>query len=288
MKKPTRAAANAAIAAAMLAAIGARGQTTSFNSGSLGAAGNAFNSSGVTLDLPGALAVADDKAVGYSGGANTTLSYNAALNPATSSPFTVEFWAKPSVDPGDATGPSPLFNRVSSGNRSGWVFFQRSATTGWNFNLYSGSGSTVGFSLTGGAYTVGNWTQVVAVWDGTSPSLYVNGVLATSSFTGPGIYNASTTATLSLGAYDTGSNPFSGSLDEFAFYSTALTAGQISAHFAAASSTTPGTYSSLVLGDGAVEYLSNTSPVPEPATLSLIMVGLIGGGVLHRRRSTRG
>lgn len=285
--KHTRKAAVAGLVAAAFACGSAGAQTTSFNSGSLGAAGNAINSSGVTLDLPGALAEPGDKAVGYSGGANTTLSYNAALNPATSSPFTVEFWAKPSVDPGDASGPSPVFNRVSSGDRSGWVFFQRSATTGWNFNMYSGSGSTVGFSLTGGAYTVGSWTQVVAVWNGTAPSLYVNGVLATSTFSGPGIYNASTTATLSLGAYDTGSNPFSGSLDEFAFYNTALTAGQIAAHFSAASSTTPGTYRSLVLGDGAVEYLPNTTPVPEPAALSLIAVGLVGAGLFHRRRAVR-
>jgi hypothetical protein len=283
MKKSTSAVAMAAI----LAAAAAQAQTTSFNSGSLGAAGNAINSVGVTLDLPGALGVAGDKAVGYTGGANTTLSYNAALNPASASPFTVEFWAKPSVDPGDASGPSPVFNRVSSGNRSGWVFFQRSATTGWNFNMYNGSGSTVGFSLTGGAYTVGSWTQVVAVWNGTSPSLYVNGALATSTPSGPGGYNASTAAILSLGAYDTGSNPFSGSVDEFAFYNTALTPSQIAAHFTAASSTTPGAYSSLVLGDGAVEYLSNTTPVPEPATASLVTVGLVGAGLLQRRRAVR-
>ncbi len=277
----------AAAIAAILTAAAAQAQTTSFNSGSLGAAGNAINGAGVTLDLPGALGVAGDKAVGYSGGANTTLSYNAALNPSVSSPFTVEFWAKPSIDPGDATGPSPVFNRVSSGNRSGWVFFQRSATTGWNFNMYNGTGSTVGFSLTGGAYTVGSWTQVVAVWNGTSPKLYVNGALATSTSSGPGGYNPSSTATLSLGAYDTGSNPFNGSLDEFAFYGSALTPVQIAAHFTTASSVTPGAYSSLVLGDGAVEYLPNTTPVPEPATVSLIAVGLVGAGLLQRRRAAR-
>jgi hypothetical protein len=76
-------------------------------------------------------------------------------------------------------------------------------------------------------------------------------------------------------------------LDEFAFYGSALTPVQIAAHFTTASSMTPGAYSSLVLGDGAVEYLPNTTPVPEPATVSLIAVGLVGAGLLQRRRAAR-
>lgn len=278
----------AGLSAVMLTAGAVQAQTTSPNHGSLGSLGDAVHSVGVTLDQPGALGVAGDKAAGYTGGANTTLSYQSALNPAANSPFSVEFWVNPANDPGDAVGPSPVFNRVSTSPRSGWVFFQRSATTGFNFAMYNGNGSQVGFSLTGGPYTVGSWNHVVAVWNGTSPSLYVNGVLADDSndSSNTAAYNASLTATLSLGAYDNGSNPFTGLVDEFAFYPSALTPTQIATHFSTASSTTPDAYKSLVLGDGAVEYLPNVAVVPEPTSLSLAAVGL-GGAMLLRRRAAK-
>jgi MYXO-CTERM domain-containing protein len=253
--------------------------TTSVNAGSLGAAGNGTKAVAVVLGRAGPLAAPGDFSAAYAGGANTTVPYNAAVNPSSSSPFTIEFWTKPDVVVNDSVGPSPVFNRVSSGNRSGWVFFQRSPGTGFNFAMYNGTGSTVGIGLTGGPYTVGAWNHVVAVWNGTTPSLYVNGVNTLATVTGPGGYNASGSATFSVGAYDTGSNPFTGSVDETAFYATALTSEQISSHFAAAANPTSGAYAALIQGDGAVLYLNN---VPEPGSAGLALLAL--GGLMQRRR----
>jgi hypothetical protein len=267
-------------AAMALLCSSAHAVTTSINSGSLGAAGNGTNADAVTLGVAGPLAAAGDTAAGYSGGSNTTVPFNEALNPSSTSPFTIEFWANPATDVTDGSGPSPVFNRVSSGNRSGWVFFQRSAAQGWNFGMYNGSGSTVGRSITGGTYTPGAWTHVVAVWDGATPSLYVDGVNTNAAISGPGGYNASGTAIFSVGAYDTGSNPFNGAVDETAFYSAALSPTQILAHYNAAASTTPGAYSNLVVADGAVLYLNN---VPEPTSAVLMLLGL--AGVMRRRRN---
>lgn len=274
------------IGGTFLAASAARGQTTSFNSGSLGAAGNGTNAPGVVIGAPGAVAAGGDLAAYYSGGSiaspvNTTVPYNPALNPASTSPFTIEFWTNPSSDVTDGSGPAPVFNRVTTGNRSGWVFFQRAASQGWNFAMYNGNGSQVGLQVTGGTYTPGSFTLVDAVWNGTTPSLYVNGVntLAPVVVGGAGGYNASTTAIFSVGSYDTGSNPFTGAVDETAFYGTALSAPQILAHFNAASSAIPGAYGSLVVADGAIEYLRN---IPEPT--SLAMFGLAGCFFAARRR----
>ncbi len=265
-------------AAVAILCTSAQAVTTSINSGSLGAAGNGTNADAVTLGVAGPLAAAGDTAAGYSGGANTTVPFNSAFNPASTSPFTIEFWANPASDVTDGSGPSPVFNRVSASPRSGWVFFQRSAAQGWNFGMYNGSGSTVGRSITGGTYTPGAWTHVVAVWDGTTPSLYVDGVNTNAAVIGPGGYNASGTAIFSVGAYDTGSNPFNGAVDETAFYSTALSPAKILDHYNAAASTTPGVYSNLVIADGAVLYLNN---VPEPTSAVLMLLGLAG---IHRRR----
>ena len=286
MKTSSRTAAFAAIAGALLTASSASAQTTSINSGSLGAAGNGLNTAGVVLGLPGAVTAGGDTAAGYSGGAHTTVAYNAALNPASASPFTIEFWAKPAAITDNATGPCPLFNRVTAGNRSGWVFFQRDPSTGWDFRMYNGSGSTVGLELTGGVNAQDAWSHVVAVWNGTSPTLFVNGVLADDTVTGAGGYNASTSATFTIGSYDDGANAFNGAMDEVAFYNAALSPAQILSHFNTASSSTPGAYSSLVLADGAVEYLQNTT-VPEPTTVSLLALGLVGFAAFKLRSRQR-
>jgi hypothetical protein len=271
----------AAFAVILHAAPSATAQTTSINSGSLGVSGNAINTADVVPNLVGPLTAPGDFAVGYAGGARTTLAYNPALNPAANQPFTIEFWAKPFAITDDAVGPSPVFNRVSSNPRSGWVFFQRSPTTGWNFRMYDGNADAVGFDLTGGTNAQDVWSHIVVVWNGISPVMYVNGGLADNTSTGSGVYNASTSATLSLGSYDTGANPYNGSIDEFAFYQTALTPLQISTHFATAASATPNAYRDTVIADGAVEYLQN---IPEPSSALLLGLGMIGGALLKRTR----
>jgi hypothetical protein len=286
MKQSLGFAALAAISGTLLAAISAHAQSTSLNSGSLGAAGNGTNAAGVLAQSPGAVGPSGGAAAYYSGGSiatpvNTTVPFNSALNPASTSPFTIEFWVNPATDVTDGSGPAPVFNRVSSGNRSGWVFFQRSAAQGWNFAMYNGSGSTVGLQVTGGTYTPGTWSLVDAVWDGTAPKLYVNGVDTLAPVSGPGGYNASTSAIFSVGSYDTGSNPFTGGVDETAFYGTALSAARILAHFNAASVPNASAYPIAVLADAPIEFLRNE--VPEPSVALLTVFGLAGCGVLRRR-----
>ena len=229
-----------------------------YNIGSLGGAGNGTHTTNVLVYQPGVITNGPDYASHYNGtGAHTTIPYNAALNPASGSPFTIEFWAKPEASDNDDC---PLFNRVTAGNRSGWAFFQRDAATGWNWRLYNGSGSTVGWNLTGGTATLDAWSHVVGVWDGTTAKLYVNGVDTAAANTGAGGYNASTEAIFSVGTYDTGSSASTGFIDEIAFYGSALSATQIQAHYNAAASLVPGAYSALVRGDGARLHLDQNPP----------------------------
>jgi len=251
------------------------------NTGSLGAAANGSNADSVLLGL-GVVTAGADKAAYYNGiaGTNTVVPFQLGLNPAAASPFTIEFWANPATSDNDDT---PVSNRDAvSANRSGWVFFQRAA--GWNFRMYNGSGGGLGWDLTGGTSTLNSWSHVVATWNGSAATLYVNGVLAdnTNDPAATGVYNANTSTNINFlaAATDTGS-PYNGAVDEVAFYGTALSAGQILNHFNAVSSATPGAYYSLIQSDGARLQLSN---VPEPSAIAMLAMATVALGARRSRK----
>jgi Concanavalin A-like lectin/glucanases superfamily len=272
----------------VLGTAGAAGaQTVSPNTGSLGPSANATNSATVTFG-PGAVTAGGDQSAVYSGatGSSTVRPFLPALNPPAASPFTIEFWAQPTASDNDD---APVSNRVAAGNRSGWVFFQRAAATGWNFRMYNGVAGGLGWDLTGGTANLNAWSHVVATWNGSAATLYVNGVLAdaTNDPAATGVYNASGSADLILAATDTGS-PYAGLVDETAFYAAALTPAQILNHFNTASSGTPGAYHALVQSDGALLQLSNNA-VPEPGTVVLTGTAallMFGRRAVRRRKQT--
>lgn len=254
--------------------------TVSYNTGSLGSAADGTNADSVTF-VDGVVATGGDQTASYDGlgGTNTVIPFQPGLNPPSASPFTIEFWASPTNSDNDD---APVSNRVASGDRSGWAFFQRDANTGWNFRMYDGVGSNLGWDLTGGTSPLNAWSHVVATWNGSVAQLFVNGALADSSNAGTasGVYNASGSASFIVASSDTGS-PYTGALDEVAFYGSALTPAQILNHFNLVSSATPGTYHSTVLADGARLQLTNNNPIPEPVSLGLLG---FGGLALLRRR----
>jgi hypothetical protein len=272
MKTPIRIAVSIVIAGIFFPVTAAVGQTTSFNSGSLGAAGNGTNTAGVILNLPGPILAGGNTAVGYSGGERTIVPFQLALNPVAASSFTIEFWARPTVTDNDDAAVS---NRFAGTDRSGWTFFQRAEATGWNFRMYNGNGGNLGWDLTGGTSTLNAWSYVVATWDGSTALLYVNGLLADSTNDpgANGVYNPNTSLNspdFSIGANFNGGSPSTSSMDEVAFYASALTATQIANHFTTAASPVAGAYSSMVIADGAVEYLQN---IPEPSSAGLVAAG---------------
>jgi hypothetical protein len=235
-----------------------------FNRGIAGLSANGAYLGGVTHRVPGALAGSGSGAAEYLGnGGRTSVPFIPELNPPAASPFTIEAWVKPTIE-GAGNAQCPLFNRHSTGNRQGWVFFQRPSAQGFNFRMYDQNGSTQSVDLTGGPYTIGEWSHLVAVWNGSSATLYVNGVSVGSQAAG---YVANTDAPLGIGAYSAdnpGDNAFTGSLDEVAFYNTALTSATILAHYTngtSAQRTQP--YSELVAASAPVLYLHLDEPAPD-------------------------
>lgn len=262
-----RATASAMTCLAALVQMAAAVPTTSYNTGSLGKLADGASTAGVVVDQPGAIAAYADHSSTYSLGERTEVPFRPEVNPASGSPFTIEFWARPTATDGDD---APIGNRLGGEtNRSGWVFFQRGPEVGWNLRMYNGNGTVNGWDITGGTATLNEWSHVVAVWSGTAATLFVNGVDVTSPNNGPGGYNANTTEEFRVGALIDGSSPYTGSLDDIAFYPSALTPEKIANHYTTASSGVPGAYSSMVLADGAVLYLQQNPPSAKLEVTSL-------------------
>jgi hypothetical protein len=259
------------------------------NSGSLGTAGTGTNFPGAGHHAPGAIVGDPDTAMTYSaidtssddGGVPTVIPYNATLNPAGS--FTIEAWLRPTEE-GAGNAQCPLFNCQASTEDYGWDFYQRASVAGsgqqgWEFYMNNATGARVGDAV-GGTYTVGQWCHLVAVYDASAATatLYVDGQQVAQS-TGISGYVPNPSFSMSVGGYSDGSqNPFVGDIDEFAFYTSALTSAQVLAHYQNGTNAARSvSYSSLVKSDGAVEYLRLDEPAVNVATNSGSLAALANG-----------
>jgi len=246
------------------------------NLGSLGPAGNGQYYDTVLRSVEGA--IAGDNAVGFSNPTLGTAYFgsmrvpnNPALNP--SGAFTIEFWAKPSNDTASLLSPVSSMSFVSG--RAGYLFYQNAAT--WQLRI-GVTGSTTASLVNGGTVLSNQWQHIVGVYSG-GPSgtmtLFVDGVQVA---TGPASYEPNTDAPFYLGSTASPNRTFDGAVDEVAFYSAALSAGQIAAHHAARTSN-PAGYATQVLADAPVGYWRVNEPVKAyPVALNSGVLGTAANG----------
>jgi hypothetical protein len=156
------------------------------NSGTLFSVANGLYA-GVTHPVSGALAGSSDTAGGFANGATVTVPWNAALNPP--GPFSVECWANSDAVDGNrhtlvqswVQGQNP----TNSNDRSGWLLRQEGA----DLVLVLGSlgtpaaGAPYFYYTVPGVVIAGVWQHFLVSYDGTSPSIYINGSLATPTVT---------------------------------------------------------------------------------------------------------
>jgi hypothetical protein len=241
----------------------------------------------------------------YNGGSGSIACYSkvdvpftAALNP--TAPFSVEFWANPSRDDQTLCAVSSMDCELNGGgSRKGWLVYMN-ANLNWQFRL----GLTAGYAkILSSAATpaVGVWQHIVATFDGTTASIYVNGVLSASGAV-PAGWAPNTEMPLMIGCLplvggggDTIDGPifnaagggiagyrgFEGNLDEVAIYTNALSASTVTAHYNAAS--TPLTYGSTILADHPVGYWNFDEPAvtaPDPSTFPVaVNSGTLGSAL---------
>lgn len=144
--------------------------------------------------------------------------------------FSAECWVRPSTQPSDYAVPLASFGKYGSGafgNASGWNFYQTPGpASSWNLNFKNGAflGSDVTIQLL-------KWYHLALTFDGSSVVFYVDGKPVshadgiTSYIANPGDFGQ-------IGAGDnTGFQPFSGGVDEVAFYTNVLSATDILGHY---------------------------------------------------------
>jgi N,N-dimethylformamidase beta subunit-like protein/concanavalin A-like lectin/glucanase superfamily protein len=171
------------------------------------------------LGQPGALFSDPATSVGFDG----TTQYvqapsDAALNPAR---FSVEVWARP-------TGGAGTYHGVMASRLypQGWAIYL-AADGSWEFWINSGTGM---ISVFGGTATLNTWQHLVGTFDGTTATLYVNGVAGGSGAVTA--YQAQSGNPLEIAQSEPGDNfYFPGQLEEAAVYGTALSATQVQHHY---------------------------------------------------------
>lgn len=153
--------------------------------------------------------------------------------------FTVEVWVYPNTLPansnpeGHNTDEDHIIHKAGSGDD--------------NFGLTIADGGTAFYIDTGTAYTavatapsVGEWTHIVAVYDGSEMRIYIDGSLD-ASMSASGSLGTNTNAVNIGGRFDNDFGWVDGTIDEVAVYETALSATRIQAHYDAAQPTTADT-----------------------------------------------
>jgi hypothetical protein len=174
-----------------------------------------------TLGQPGALPNDPATAVGFDGTSQYVESPSDAS--LTSSRFSVEVWARPTTA-GDGAYHGVMASRQYP---LGWVLYQ-GADGSWEFWVNCGSAM---LSVNSDPAMRNTWHHLVGTFDGTTATLYVNGVAAGSGAV-TSAYQPQTGGMVEIAQSEPGDNLyFSGQLQEAAVYGTALSPTQVEHHY---------------------------------------------------------
>lgn len=269
------------------------GEYIATNSGTLGAAGNGYyetwwtnDSTGVLTNMnsivhvPGAIAGDSDTALQQGGIAqyvvipratNGVVNSAVTLNP----PFSIEFWFYPTNAAAGKLKPilAEGFNNVQETNLNYNTTMNGTALGMYSgflyFNTFNAAGTKT--EIDTGTLVLNQWHHVVATFDGTTESLYLDGALVKSK--SPPVdalgnrYAVDNVSPLIIGGGNElglsgGANVFfGGALDEVAIYNTALTSDQVTNHFETGTNATPTTpYTQVVSADAPSIYLRLDEP----------------------------
>ena len=244
--------------------------TTTANTGSLGSSANGTYNNSPARGLPGPFA--GSVAIGLDGASQSvTTPWQAGLNP---NAFSVEFWVNPAQAPFQGTVSYVASSVEVNSPRSGWYMAQDNGTTfgagsAFVVRLFNQNGTAPTIQLAAPvSLPVGSWYHIVLTYDGTTATLYENGVAVTNH---TAAFVGNVDAQTSFGCRSDNAYFWPGQHAEVAMYSAALSAARVSAHYTAGT-TAPGTYASTVQADSPVLYYRFVEP-PDVAAANTSAAG---------------
>jgi hypothetical protein len=199
-------------------------------------------------------------------------SWQTAINPST---FSLELWVNPAV--------VPKFAYVAASAhlaspRSGWYLAQDDSSTfglgnGFVVRMFYQNGVTPSITLFAtNDLPLGSWYHLVLTYNGTTATLYKNGVVAQSGT--PAGFVPNVDAPFNVGVRSDLAFNWPGKVAEVAMYNGALSAARVAAHYAAAGVG----YSTTVLSDSPVLY-HRYKELPFPKASNLGSLGAAATGI---------
>lgn len=255
------------------------------NSGTLGANGNGYYVGLPTFNAPGPFT--GSVSVGLDGA--TTWVTNSWVPGLNTSKFTYEMWANPAQVPFSGSVAYLASSAELNSPRSGWYLAQDNGSTfdhgsAWVCRGFYQNGTTPLFEIY--APVVSGWTHIAITFDGTTASIYTNGVLSLSTNKAwiDGVTPISSLtwvpnvdAPFTVGIRSSINFPWPGNVAEPAIYTNALSSTRIAAHYNAAK-TAPATYAATVLADAPVLYQQYQAP-PNATANNSGTLGSAGNGL---------
>lgn len=197
---------------------------TTANDSSGNAYNGTYNSTGVTLAQAGALAGDTDTAALFDGVAGE-MTCPAGLNTSGWSAFTIEAWVNLTSLP--ASGARIADNDTGTNNKGFSLFFTAGATS---LNLAIGNGSSHATATYTFAFSTGIWYHIVGTWDGTTITLYVDGV-SVASVAKAGTMGTPSNAVVFGYNVSSGGGYLPAVVDEGAIYNATLSPARVLAHY---------------------------------------------------------
>ena len=242
----------------------------------------------VTRNAAGALPGDPDPGITFtpSTGATSVVKASPSNIPSGTASRTIEAWFKTTTTTEQAIA-SYGCSACANGQNFGFDVMSSTSLQFWGF------GSADLTFATPYTITDGNWHQGVIEYDGTSISMYLDGIYLGSkadaiNTTAPGVQGFNVGVNNPVGDATNGGKYFNGSIDEVAVYPAALTATKVETHYLARTSLATTGFTGAVAVDTTPAYVSAThtfttsnTTAPGPETIgALDNVGNFGQSTL--------